>query len=407
MKMKMVHFNYQMGLPNVFRGLINGNGHDLTDNNSGDNKDKQMSEGGNKPGPQQQPSDLNIEANRLRTFEHWNVPFIDKHKLALLGFYYYGPNDLVKCYFCGVEVGMWEEGDDVLSDHMRWSPSCNFIRRNRTNNVPINEAVLNQTLPPAPTPDVFGAMERLASHTVSEGAIESIGEDDIHMFQHHLYGQGGIDAVLSSSERNSSPQKPTITRPEFPDMAVEAKRIESYEIWPKTIKQRPQELSDAGFFYTGKGDRVLCFSCGGGLKDWEENDDPWEQHGMWYGNCEYLKLMKDADFIERMAQKKDEMCKRNSSEELASCSSSQSSQGSSFKETISTSSEKQMETSEKSDEEEEKKDSKLCKICYSNEYNTIFLPCGHVIACAKCASSVSKCPACRQPFENVMRVYFS
>jgi baculoviral IAP repeat-containing protein 7/8 len=70
-------------------------------------------------------------------------------------------------------------------------------------------------------------------------------------------------------------------------------------------------------------------------------------------------------------------------------------------------SEKIGEVLEKSDEEEEKKDSKLCKICYSDEYNTIFLPCGHVIACAKCASSVTKCPACRQPFENVMRVYFS
>lgn len=407
MKMRMLHFKTQMGLPNVFRSLININGHDITDNNSGDKREKQMSEStNNKPGPNQPPLDLNIELNRLRTFEHWDVTFIDKHRLALLGFYYYGPNDLVKCYFCGVEVGMWEEGDDVLTDHMRWSPSCNFIRRNQTDNVPINEALLNQTLPPAPTPDVFGAMERLtANNTVSEGSIESIGEDDIHMYQHHLYGEGGLEAVLrSTGAMNTSPQKPAISRPEFPDMAVEAKRIESYSDWPKTIKQRPQQLSDAGFFYTGKGDRVCCFSCGGGLKDWEENDDPWEQHGMWYGKCEYLKLVKGAEYIEKMAKKREEMCKKNSTEELASCSSSQSSHES-YKDTESTSSEKAM--SEKSDEEEEKKDSKLCKICYSNEYNTIFLPCGHVIACAKCASSVTKCPACRQPFENVMRVYFS
>jgi baculoviral IAP repeat-containing protein 7/8 len=173
------------------------------------------------------------------------------------------------------------------------------------------------------------------------------------------------------------------------------------------IGRKPQILSDAGFYYTGKGDKVCCFSCGGGLKDWEENDEPWEQHAMWYGKCEYLKLMKGADFIEKMALKRDEICKR-STESAASCSSSQSSQES-LKDTQSQSSscEKLQENSDKSDEEEEKKDSKLCKICYSAEYNTIFLPCGHVIACAKCASSVSKCPACRQPFENVMRVYFS
>jgi baculoviral IAP repeat-containing protein 7/8 len=397
----------RMGLPNVFSSfgrLISDR--DITDN-SGEKREKQHMSETSKPGPSQQIVDLNVEANRLRTFENWNVPFIDKHQLALLGFYYYGPNDMVKCYFCGVEVGMWEEGDDVLTDHSRWSPSCSFIRRRPTNNVPIDEALLNQTLPPIRAPDVYGAMERL-TNTVSEGPIESISEDDVHMRQHQLFEQGGIEAVLRGESINSS-NKPTLLRPEHPDKAVEAKRIESFADWPKTIKQRPKELSDAGFFYTGYGDKVLCFSCNGGLKDWEENDDPWEQHAMWYGNCEYLKLMKGEEFVKQMEKKRDEMF-RNPNVELASQSSSQSSTSSareSFKDTESNCSEKAQEMSEKSDEEEEKKDSKLCKICYSNEYNTIFLPCGHVIACAKCASSVTKCPACRQPFEKIMRVYFS
>lgn len=403
----------RMGLPGVFRNNIfnyrASHGLDITDNNSSDKRDKQHMSEANKSGPNQQITDLNVEANRLRTLENWYVPFIDKHQLALLGFYYYGPNDLVKCYFCGVEVGMWEDGDDVLTDHMRWSPSCSFIRRHQTNNVPINEALLNQTLPPPPTPDVFG-MERL-TNTVSEGSIESIhSEDDIHIYQHELFNRGGIDAVLQGEENNvfSSIQydKPTITRPEFPEYAVEAKRVESYEDWPKTIRQRPQQLSDAGFFYTGKGDRVCCFSCGGGLKDWEQNDDPWEQHAMWYGKCEYLKLMKGNDFIEKMAKKRDEMCKA-SNEEMASSSSQASSSATSSTARLSETSASEKMEEDKSDEEEEKKDSKLCKICYSNEYNTIFLPCGHVIACAKCASSVTKCPACRQPYTNVMRVYFS
>lgn len=402
-------------MPNVFRRFISG--HDITDNNSGDKqRDKQHMSETSKPPSSQQILDLNVEANRLRTFEHWQISFIDKHQLALLGFYYYGPNDLVKCYFCGVEVGMWEEGDDILTDHMRWSPSCSLIRRHRTNNVPINEALLNQTLPPQPPQDVYGGMERL-TNTVSEGPIASISEDDVHMDQHNLFHHGGLDAVLNGN--NSMHSHCSTNKPEFPEYAVEAKRIESYVDWPKTIKQRPQQLSDAGFYYTGKGDRVCCFSCGGGLKDWEENDDPWDQHAMWYGNCAYLKLMKGDQFIQEMAKKREEMCSKSedvapsSSSSLSNRSScSESSQESLCSETklCSITKKETMSTtaSEKSDEEEEeKKDSKLCKICYVNEYNTIFLPCGHVIACAKCASSVTKCPACRQPFENVMRVYFS
>lgn len=398
----MLKLGRQMGLPNALRLWP---GQDTPDNNSGgDKRDKQMTDSQKATGaPKPQPTELNIEANRLKTFDSWHVSFIDKHQLALLGFFYYGPGDMVKCHFCGVEIGMWEDGDDVLTDHMRWSPYCNLIRRNATNNVPINEAILNQTLPPAPTPDVYGSSER--TNTVSEGSIEAISEDDVHMYQHQLYTNGGFEAVLNgSSSSMASPRQ--VSRPEHPEFAVEAKRIESYEDWPKTMRQKPQQLSDAGFYYTGKGDRVCCFSCGGGLKDWEENDDPWEQHGMWYGKCEYLKLVKGADFIHQMAQKREEICKR-SNDGAASCSSQTSSQES-LKICETTTCEANIQApSEKSDEDEEKKDSRLCKICYNNEYNTIFLPCGHVIACAKCASSVTKCPACRQPFESVTRVYFS
>lgn len=390
-----------MGLPNAFNPFsfpfFKSPSQDIVDN-SGDKSEGPVRNN-------QQIADLNVEANRLKTFENWHVTFIDKQTLALLGFYYYGPNDLVKCYFCGVEIGMWEEGDDVLTDHVKWSPSCSLIRRNVTNNIPINETLLNQILPPQPTPDVYGAMDRL-TETVSEGSIETVSEDDVHMYQHMLFDEGGIEAVLRGN--GSIPAfKPSIARPEFPEYAVEAKRIESYADWPKLIRQRPQELSDAGFYYTGKGDRVCCFSCGGGLKDWEEKDDPWEQHAMWYGNCEYLKLIKGEDFIAKMAKKRDTMCK-NSNDEIGSCSSQSSSQSSSLRESQSSSTEKlPQESLEKSDEEDDKKDAKLCKICYNNEYDTIFLPCAHVIACGKCASSVSKCPACRQPFAEVRRIYFS
>jgi len=34
---------------------------------------------------------------------------------------------VVRCAFCGVEVGHWVEGDDAFKDHQRWSPSCEFV----------------------------------------------------------------------------------------------------------------------------------------------------------------------------------------------------------------------------------------------------------------------------------------
>ena len=35
-----------------------------------------------------------------------------------------------------------------------------------------------------------------------------------------------------------------------------------------------------------------------------------------------------------------------------------------------------------------------CKICFANPIDSVFTPCGHVLACFSCASDVKKCPIC-------------
>lgn len=50
-------------------------------------------------------------------------------------------------------------------------------------------------------------------------------------------------------------------------------------------------------------------------------------------------------------------------------------------------------------------DSMLCKICYKEEMNVVFIPCGHLIACIQCALSIDNCAVCRNPFSDVMKVY--
>jgi E3 ubiquitin-protein ligase XIAP len=66
------------------------------------------------------------------------VPFMDAHRLSAAGFYYINQGDVVRCVFCGVEVGYWEEGDDPLRDHQRWAPSCGFVRGLQVGNIPIS-----------------------------------------------------------------------------------------------------------------------------------------------------------------------------------------------------------------------------------------------------------------------------
>lgn len=352
---------------------------------------------------QMSTNDLNREENRLKTFDaSWPHSFISPRVLAKTGFYYIGPHDQVKCFFCKVEVSSWEMGDNEVTEHSRWSPNCPLLKRRETANVPVEPASeLDQLLPPV-SYDVcgtYGIDRRPGSY--AETPFSPSSSVDI------------VENIVPSATVERETQ--TLRHPDFPEFAIETARLRSFDEWPKTMKQKPQQLSDAGFFYTQKGDRVICFSCGGGLRDWDEQDDPWEQHALWYDKCDYLRLVKGPEYIEAVKAKfakgqsePNGTLSSSSQESVAeSCSSGTSSSSSSASSTPVNS--QTCAGSDKDDQSTETKlcESRLCKICYSSEYNTAFFPCGHVIACTKCASSVTKCPLCRKPFERVMRVFFS
>ncbi|XP_053396396.1 E3 ubiquitin-protein ligase XIAP-like isoform X3 [Mercenaria mercenaria] len=96
-------------------------------------------------------------------------------------------------------------------------------------------------------------------------------------------------------------------KPTFPRNAVYAKRMESFEAWPEYLPVKKVDLVGAGLVYTGVGDSVRCYFCGGGLRNWEKDDVPMEEHAKWYPKCPYVLLVKDQANVEKQVD-------RNSSE---------------------------------------------------------------------------------------------
>lgn len=92
-------------------------------------------------------------------------------------------------------------------------------------------------------------------------------------------------------------------KPAFPEYYIEGARLQSFDGWPKTMKQTGEQLSAAGFFYTHKEDRVICFCCGGGLYKWEEHDEAWEQHALHHGECDYVRVMKGSKYVASVKEK--------------------------------------------------------------------------------------------------------
>jgi E3 ubiquitin-protein ligase MUL1 len=47
----------------------------------------------------------------------------------------------------------------------------------------------------------------------------------------------------------------------------------------------------------------------------------------------------------------------------------------------------------------------LCVICLEQDYNAVFVPCGHMCCCMSCSSQLTNCPLCRRHIDQVVRTY--
>ncbi|XP_076303913.1 baculoviral IAP repeat-containing protein 3-like [Lasioglossum baleicum] len=88
--------------------------------------------------------------------------------------------------------------------------------------------------------------------------------------------------------------------PLYPEYGTNNARLRTFETWPKIMAQTKKTLTDAGFFYTGKSDKIRCHHCGGGLKGWGLEHDPWEQHAKWFSKCSYLLMVKGPDYVNKV-----------------------------------------------------------------------------------------------------------
>lgn len=270
-------------------------------------------------------ANYNYENVRLTTYDTWTVPFINKTILAKVGFYYLQEDDKVKCNFCRIIIKRWENGDNPIEEHIKWSPSCPLMRRRDTENIPIDADELNAILPPRSS-DVCG-------HNPQENANEQI---------------------------------------KYPEYRYEINRVHSFKEWPQALSPTRDDFNDTGLFYTGNGDKVICFSCGLGLKDWETGDIPLTEHARWTSGCLYLDHIKGERFVKDVQK--------------------------SFEEP---------EISEIKIEEPQEATlvTNTCVICLENKKEFVFVPCGHLAACGKCSFTLNTCPICRTPIDKKQRVF--
>ena len=95
---------------------------------------------------------------------------LNANQLVAAGFYFTNLSDVVRCFFCGVQVCHWSEGDDALKEHQCWSPCCGFVKGLCVGNIPIlsNDQPEKSPQQPMRSRDVCGPHFKLGPNSLSE-----------------------------------------------------------------------------------------------------------------------------------------------------------------------------------------------------------------------------------------------
>ncbi|XP_065340503.1 baculoviral IAP repeat-containing protein 1-like [Cloeon dipterum] len=277
------------------------------------------------------------EAHRLYSLLKKNDwQFVEPFSLAKSGFYYSGHEDNVICAYCNLEVRGWEEGDTPDGEHRRWNPNCPFLCDCKS--------VINISI----------GSEQIDGIHANGLSKMNIGRNPFALTKGlEIFGPNIHFVIKSSLLFLVTPRDLNIQdwfKPLNPKFATLNSRLNSFKgFWPKCLNQTLIAMSRAGFFYTGTGDRAICFHCNLGLKDWDPNDDPFIQHCKWNSNCQYISRMSK---VER------------SKDEITNAPAKRCTDG-----------------------------DILCLKCSVKNVSKVNLPCGHMTFCNSCSGK--SCLVCR------------
>lgn len=72
-------------------------------------------------------------------------------------------------------------------------------------------------------------------------------------------------------------------------MNLEEQRLRTFRDWPGNAAVESSRIAQAGFYFTGPGLGVTCFSCGCHISDWNYGDQVMTRHRTINPNCAFVR----------------------------------------------------------------------------------------------------------------------
>lgn len=267
------------------------------------------------------PHAANFEVNRLASFSNWphDHPLFGSD-LAKSGFKSTGNGDETECVFCGFVYKNWRFGEKADRVHQIYSPYCPIFKDEDAcscgsqvvPNIPINVPL------PKVRPKTVNVSDPLLIFLSTSAVGSSVQETGISSDDHHILPP--FPGVQMRGENGPATKVPLIGIPTtadgsvpftahhvamdemYPKFASSLKRQQSFARFPLRRRRDTSKFYQAGFFYTGHEDIVICFHCGLNLYKWLHGEDPAIAHARWRPFCSYLQSRFGGRFIWQVQQ---------------------------------------------------------------------------------------------------------
>ncbi|CAH0399809.1 unnamed protein product [Chilo suppressalis] len=331
-------------------------------------------------------------AARLATFERWPA---DRHQapqaLAEAGFFYTGTDDQVRCFYCDGGLGKWEAGDTPWSEHARWFPHCGYVllvKGQEFVDTCKNHSSVQRT---------FSADTGLCSRRRNPGVNFPITESQVEECMESGAALAALGAGLDAARvrralarRLRSTGLPFSSSEALIDAVLDEQLNE--EAW--SVSPHSQRLARDILAET-----LREFAPGAGVIPSQWDDRPESQRSQSASPprspTPTLPQVSTPLNLQVNNTPKAETDKTNST---ANGFEETKSEGSPVKE------KKPMSLEE---ENRQLKEARLCKVCMDSEVSVVFLPCGHLVSCARCGAAISACPLCRCGVKALVRAYLA
>ncbi|KAK3585153.1 hypothetical protein CHS0354_034286 [Potamilus streckersoni] len=250
---------------------------------------------------------------RYRTYESFpKTCKVSPIKLSRAGFYYTGNQDETTCFFCNLKYKNWQSEDSPWEIHQQMSPNCTFLKGSDGRNVAIErdeddierhqqnngESVHVENGASGGANESFPSAQYQYASRRNHTERTTIDSREAQINEMHE-GISLNNANSDGSGERRGPPDISNDRAKHPYYATLSNRLVSFIGWLGLTTHQPRDLASAGFFYVGTGDCVRCFFCGGGLRSWQNGDDPYVEHARWYPDCDYIRIYRGDEYLQQ------------------------------------------------------------------------------------------------------------